>query len=96
MDDEEILSEIIAQGTPNSIQFHLKYKPTPPPTLSGLIRVYHQIDQGYETFQSLIVTPSMTTRDVVQLAIARLALDESHDESHDLFELAQRSTTGGM
>lgn len=97
LEDSDKLADLINEGNAHIIQFTLKYKPivTALPA-AGLIRVYHQIDQDFETFQSLIVSQSMTARDVVQLALTRVMLDKSHDVSHDQFELLQRTPEGGV
>lgn len=44
---------------------------------SALVRVYHNLDGDLQSFQSLIVTPSMTARDLLQVAVARAAPRES-------------------
>lgn len=58
---------------------------------SGILRVHYRMNGDYQTFYSIIVTPSMTTRDVVQVAAARFA----PDENPDLFELVKRGQGGG-
>ena len=88
------MSNLITGDNAQTIIFSLKYKSTPPPA-TGLVRVYHQIDQNFETFQSLIISPGMTTSDVIQLALARMTLDESHEMSCDQFELVQKTAEGG-
>lgn len=58
---------------------------------SGLIRVYHKLDGDYQSFQSLIVNPDTTGRDVVQVAVTRLSLVESPEA----FQLVQKTSRGG-
>ncbi len=97
LQDTDKLSVLFTAENAQIVQFTLKYKPPLSLTTStAVLRVYHQIDQDFETFQSLIVSPSMTTDDVIQLSLARIALDVSHDVSHDQFELVLRTTEGGM
>eukprot|EP00731_Ephydatia_muelleri_P016553 Em0009g977a len=57
---------------------------------SGILRVHYRTNGDYQTFYSVIVTPSMTTSDVVQVAAARFAPNESPDS----FELVKRSHGG--
>ena len=40
------------------------------------MRVYHSLDDGSHTFQSLIVTPSMTGGEVLRLVVSRLSTSE--------------------
>lgn len=94
LQDTDKLSVLFTAENAQIVQFTLKYKP--PLSTTAVLRVYHQIDQDFETFQSLIVSPSMTADDVIQLSLARIALDVSHDVSHDQFELVLRTTEGGM
>ncbi len=94
LQDKDKLSVLFTPENAQLVQFILKYKPTPPPA-TAVLRVHHQIDQDFETFQSLIVSPSMTTNDVIQLSLARITLDGSRDSSHDQFELVLRTAEGG-
>lgn len=57
---------------------------------SSILRVHYRTNGDYQTFYSIIVTPSMTTRDVVQVAAARFAPDENPDS----FELVKRGQGG--
>ncbi len=78
--DEDRPSAIHA-SLKDSATFHLRYR------TSGLVRVYYGSEEAGDrhqtTFQSLIVTPSMTSRDVTQLAVARL-FPQDKPEDFDL------------
>lgn len=93
---DETLGHVISTsqqaGNHGDVQFHLRLKPVPPQLPStSLVRVYHQFNEGYETFQSLIVSPRMTSLDVKQLAIARISPNESPDQ----FDLLYKTPAGG-
>lgn len=57
---------------------------------SGLIRVYDGLGAGYQSFQSVIVSPSMTCGDVLQIVVPRLAPSESTEQ----FQLVEISPAG--
>ena len=49
---------------------------------SCLMRIYHSLDGDYQTFHSVIVTHTMTTRDLVRLATASIAPEEQPEQFH--------------
>jgi len=94
LEETDKLADVMPHESTNSVQFHLKYVPEPSP-LTGIVRVYYQLEEELETFQSLIVSPSMKTADVVQLALARISLDHSMEGTGSQFELIQRTSNNG-
>ena len=57
-----------------------------------LIRVHYQLEKGVQGFTSLIVSPEMTARDVLQRALSNTSPSESAD-GYDLFLATPK---GGM
>ena len=58
---------------------------------SAIIRLHHQLEGGLQSFQSLIVTPTMTSCDVIEIAVAKLFPQDS--PTH--YELLERTSHGG-
>ena len=85
--DEEQPSEVHAswKEREENVQFLLRER------TSGLVRVHHQLGGDYQSFQSLIITPTMTCQDVLQLATGRLAPGEGTGD----FVLVLRTAQGG-
>ena len=86
--DEECPTDVLVswRSSKESSKFILQLR------TSGLIRVYDGLGAGYQSFQSVIVTPSMTCRDVLQIVVPRLAPSESAEQ----FQLVEISPAGGM
>ena len=59
---------------------------------SGLIRVYDGLGAGYQSFRSVIVTPTMSCSDVIQIVLLRVAPSESAEH----FELVEIGPAGGL
>ena len=65
------------------VRFHLRLR------TRGLLRVYHWLGGDYESFHSVIVTPSMCCSDVVQMAVGRYP-----SERPEAFDLVERTASG--
>lgn len=85
--DEERPAAVLAQWRRQGEEPHFNLRLRS----SGIIRVHHSLEAGLQSFQSLIVTPTMTTHDILQIAIAKL---RPHDNPSD-FELLERTPHGG-
>lgn len=85
--DEERPAVVLAQWRQQGEEPHFNLRLRS----SAIVRVHHSLGAGLQTFQSLIVTPTMTTQDVLQIAVAKL---HPHDNPLD-FELLEQTPHGG-
>ena len=61
---------------------------------SGILRIHHALEGGMPSFQSIICTAGMTTRDVIQLSLAKVDTSSKSGDLDD-FELLLRTQDGG-
>lgn len=81
--DEDRPVQNLARWQMVGVRFHLRLR------TRGLLRVYHWLGGDYESFQSVIVTPSMCCNDLVQMAVGRYP-----GERLESFELVERTASG--
>ena len=75
--------QMLARWQVVGVRFHLRLR------TRGLLRVYHWLGGDYESFHSVIVTPSMCCNDVVQMAVGRYP-----GERPEAFDLMERTASG--
>ena len=84
---------IILQESEGPVQFVLTSKSiTPDKPSSVLIRVYYKLNGDVQTFQSLIITPTMTTKEVLDMAVSKAGVSGSADD----YSLVLLTPKGGI
>lgn len=58
--ESPLTAKLSWKGSTEHAQFHLRHR------TSGMVRVYAQVSEGYETFHNIIVQPHASTREVVR------------------------------
>lgn len=58
--ESPLAAKLSWKGPTDHAQFHLRRR------TSGMVRVFAQLSEGYETFHNIIVQPHASTREVVQ------------------------------
>ena len=82
--DEDHPLQVLAAWQAVGAHFHLRLR------TSRLLRVYHRLDGDFQSFQSLIVTPSMRCSDILQVAVGRV----SPGEQPEAFDLVEKTAVG--
>lgn len=63
--ESPLAAKLSWKGPTDHAQFHLRRRS------SGMVRVFAQLSEGYETFHNIIVQPHASTREVVQQLVDR-------------------------
>ena len=82
--DEDHPLQVLVAWQAVGAHFHLRLR------TSRLLRVYHRLDGDFQSFQSLIVTPSMCCSDILQVAVGRV----SPREQPEAFDLVEKTAVG--